>query len=286
MNSITTKHKILKTPMVRIILGLIICFGVFIIGQQLFVKIPGVSTLSSETRNLIKGIFVSILIIGSYLLFYSKYEKRKVTEFATTQIWKRLLAGLIIGTFLQLLTIYIIYLFGDFKIISINKISTIIIPFTVAFTVAIFEEILMRGIIFRITEEKLGSIIALVISGAIFGGLHIFSPHYTFLSVLSICIAGILFGASYIYHRNLWLPIAIHFAWNFTQNGIFGATTSGIEETSSLLTTSIKGKEIITGGLFGPEGSIQALLFLIIATAIIIRLLYKQNKMLKPSWKR
>jgi uncharacterized protein len=153
----------------------------------------------------------------------------------------------------------------------------------VAFTVAIPEEILLRGIVFRITEEKWGSTIALIISGVIFGGLHLINPHVTLVSVLCITVVGVLLGAAYMYYRNLWVPIAIHFAWNFTQNGIFGAITSGNEKTSSLLTTSITGPEILTGGQFGPEGSVQAFLFCLIVAIFIVMLLNKQNKIIKPS---
>ncbi|MCW3110450.1 MAG: family intrarane metalloprotease, partial [Segetibacter sp.] len=273
-----TKHKILNSPLVRIILGLIICLGFVIIGQQIFLKIPGVSLLNTDLRNLIKGIFVSILVIGSYWLFYSKYEDRNITELSTKGMWKKLLAGIISGSGLQTLTILVIYIYGGFKVIAVNPFSTLIIPFTVAFTVAIIEEILLRGIIFRITEEKLGSVIALITSGVIFGALHLLNPHVTLISVLCIISVGVLLAAAYIYYRNLWVPIAIHFAWNFTQNGIFGAITSGNEKTSSLLTTQISGPEILGGGQFGPEGSIQALLFCSIAAIVIIRLLYKQDK--------
>jgi membrane protease YdiL (CAAX protease family) len=91
-------------------------------------------------------------------------------------------------------------------------------------------------------------------------------------------------GAAYIYFRNIWFPIAIHFAWNFMQTGIFGAINSGNEKTSSLLTTKIVGPEIVTGGSFGPEGSIQALILCLIATIVLITLLIKQDKLISPYW--
>lgn len=276
-----TKQKILKSFLVKIILGLIICLIPVIVGQQIFLKIPGVNLLNSDFRNLIKGIFVSILAISSYWLFFSKYENRIITELSTNRFWKKLFAGLLIGSGLQTLTILVIYFNGGFKVIAVNPISILIIPFTVAFTIAILEEILLRGIIFRITEEKWGSTIALIISGVIFGSLHLINPHVTVVSILCIIVVGVLLGAAYMYYRNLWLPIVIHFAWNFTQNGIFGAITSGNEKTSSLLATRITGPEILTGGQFGPEGSIQAVLFCLIVTMVIIRKLYKQNKIVK-----
>jgi uncharacterized protein len=276
------KQKILKSFLVKIILGLIVCLATITIGQQIFLKIPAVSMLTADTRNFVKGIFVSILILSSYWFFYSKYENRIITELSTKGLWKKLLVGILTGSGLQSLTILVIYFCGGLKIIAINPVPTLIIPFTVAFTVAIIEEILLRGIVFRITEEKWGSTIALIISGVIFGGLHLINPHVTIVSFLCITVVGVLLAAAYMYYRNLWVPIAIHFAWNFTQNGIFGAITSGNEKTSTLLTTQINGSELFTGGQFGPEGSIQAVLFCLIAAICVLIQLYKQNKIIKP----
>ena len=278
-----SKQKILQSALVKIFLGLIICLAFVIIGQQIFPKIPGVILLKHNTRNFIKGIFVSSLAIGSYWLFFSKYEHRIITELSVKGLWQNLFAGISIGSGLQVLTILVIYLFGGFTIIAVNPFSALAIPFTVAFTVAILEEILLRGIVFRLTEEKWGSTIALIISGLIFAGLHLVNPHVTVISVLCITAVGVLLGAAYMYYRSLWVPIAIHFGWNFTQNGIFGAITSGNEKTSSLLTTQISGSEILTGGGFGPEGSIQAVLFCTIAAVVFLLQLYKQNKIIKPS---
>ena len=281
MPNSSTIHKIFKSALIRIILGLIIVLASVIIGQQIFLKIPGVSLLNSAVRNFIKGIFVSTLAIGSYWLLYRKYEHRVITELSANGLLKKLFAGISIGSGLQVLTILVIYLFGSVTIIAVNPFSALVIPFTIAFTVAILEEILLRGIVFRIAEEKWGSIIALIISGVIFAGLHLVNPHVTVISILCITTVGVLLGAAYMYYRSLWVPIAIHFAWNFTQNGILGAITSGNEKTSSLLTTQITGPEILTGGQFGPEGSIQAVLFCLIVAVIIIRQLYNQDKLVR-----
>lgn len=154
------------------------------------------------------------------------------------------------------------------------------------FTVAIIEEILVRGIIFRILEEKLGSYISLTISSVLFGVFHLANPNGTLISVICIITAGFLFGAAFIYSRSLWLPIAIHFAWNFTQSGIFGGITSGNEKTNNLLESKIQGPEYITGGEFGPEGSIQAIIFCVIGTILFLILIHKENKIIKPYWKK
>lgn len=90
--------------------------------------------------------------------------------------------------------------------------------------------------------------------------------------------AGLLLGAAYIYSGNLWFPIAIHFAWNFTQSTIFGANVSGNKISKTLITSKIQGAEWFTGGQFGPEGSIQATLFCFIATIILLVLSHREGK--------
>lgn len=283
---LTTKQKIFNFPLTKIILALIVTMAFVIIGQQIIGKLLGLTALDRNYRNLIKGTFVSILAITGYILFFKYYEKRKVTELAADNLAKNLSIGILIGVVLQSLTVLVIYLTGGFNVVSVNPVS-FIIPLTVAFTAAILEEILIRGILFRVLEEKLGSYIALFISAIIFGALHLTNPGATLISALCVAIeAGILLGAAFIYSRNLWFPIAIHFAWNFMQSGIFGAITSGNEKSESLLVTKIEGSVWITGGEFGPEGSFQAIVFCSIASVILLYLCHKENKIILPYWKK
>jgi len=287
IQTLTTKQKIFNFPLVKIILALIVTMALVIIGQQIIGKLLGLTSLDRNYRNLIKGILVSVLALTGYILFFKYYEKRKVTELATNGLAKNLIIGILIGVVLQSLTILVIYVTGSFNIVAVNPLSFIIIPLTVAFTAAILEEILIRGILFRVLEEKLGSYIALFISAIIFGALHLSNPRATLVSALCVSIeAGILLGAAFMYSRNLWFPIAIHFAWNFMQSGIFGAITSGNEKAESLLVTKIEGSVWITGGEFGPEGSFQAIIFCSIASVILVFLCHRENKIVKPYWQK
>jgi uncharacterized protein len=283
---VSTKHKILNFPLTKIILGLLLCFAVFVIAQQLVGKILDVTTIDKNFRNLIKGIIASLFVILAYKYLYGRYENREIGELSGKGLLRNTLLGIIVGTTLQCLTIAVIYFSGNFQVISVNPVSSIITPFAIAFSVAIFEETLLRGIVFRIVEEKLGSYISLLISAIIFAGVHAVNPDSSLISTLCIGLVGFMFGASYIYSRSLWLPIAIHFSWNFMQSGILGAITSGNEKTSSLLNTRISGSELITGGAFGPEGTIQATILWLLVAIILMIVIIKQNKLIKPFWKR
>jgi len=280
-------QKILYSPLTKIVIGIIVCAGVVVVGQILIQQLLNLIVINKDTKNLIEGICVAILAVISYSVLYKIYEKRKITEFSAKNIGKNLLIGVVLGAVLQSLTILVIYLKGGYTVISINPIVFVIPSLTMAFTSSIFEETLFRGILFRIIEEKLGSYIALFISALIFGALHLFNPNSSLIVGIGLAIqAGLLLAVSYIYSRNLWFPIAIHFAWNFTQGGIFGANVSGGGLSKTLITSKIEGAEIFTGGAFGPEGSIQATLFCLTATIILLILCHKKGKIVKPYWNK
>ena len=287
MNPKSIIQKILHFSLTKIIIGIIVVVGVVSIGQIGIGKLLDYTTIDKEIGNLISGIIVAILAIFSYTLLFGFYEKRNIQELASKGIIKNLILGISIGAILQSLTILIIYFKGGFSIISVNPILFVLPAFIMAFTSAIFEEILLRGIIFRIIEEKLGSYLALFISALIFGAMHLANPNSSVIAALGLAIqAGLLLAIAYIYSRNLWFPIAIHFGWNFTQSGIFGAIVSGNSIEKSLLTTKIQGAEWFTGGQFGPEGSVQATLFCLTATTVLLILSITQKKMINPYWKK
>jgi len=276
--------RIIYFPLTRIIIGLAACLAAVKIGQTAFDKLLDHISISHECKTLLSVLIVAIIVLSVYINLYRYYEKRKISEFSTGKLVKYLSTGILLGFVLQSLTIVVIYLNKGLLIISVNSMAYLIPSLTMV-TAAIFEEVLFRGIIFRITEEKLGSYIALAISAIIFGAIHLVNPNSTLVSGLAVAIeAGLLLGAAYIYTRNLWFPIAIHFAWNFTQSGIYGASTSGHAITKSLLTTKIGGSPMISGGQFGPEGSVQALIFCLTATIILLVLSHGQNKIIVPSW--
>lgn len=287
MESKTIGQKILYFPLTKILIGILVCIGTLVILKTGIGKLLGLLPLEKTIIDLVTNTSTIFVVLYSYILLYRYYEKRSITELSSNNLAKNLSLGIALGVGLQSLTIFVIYLYGGFKILSVNSVIPLI-PSLVGFTaVAVFEEILFRGIIFRITEEKLGSYLAMIISGLLFGFAHLSNPNSSFTSALSIAIeAGLLFGAAYIYTRNLWFPIALHFAWNFTQSNIYGAATSGSIIGKSLFTTTIEGPEILTGGAFGPEASLQVIVFCVITTVILMRLNHKQHKVIKPYWSK
>ncbi|WP_224999988.1 CPBP family intramembrane glutamic endopeptidase [Cesiribacter sp. SM1] len=287
MSKISLGQKALHFPLTKIIIGLIVCLAIIRIGQPLVEKFLELTSISNDWAKLVRGVVVAILAIVSYSYLFKRYEKREITEFSKNNLLRNITIGIALGVVLQALTILVIYLKGGYSIISVNPVLFIVPPLAMAFTSAIVEEILLRGIVFRITEEKLGSYVALVISAVLFGAMHYANPNSSLTAAIGLAIqAGLLLAAAYIYTRNLWFPIALHFAWNFTQSAIFGANVSGNTLSKTLITSKIEGAVWFTGGEFGPEGSIQATVFCLVPTIILLVLSHKEGKIIEPYWKK
>jgi membrane protease YdiL (CAAX protease family) len=286
MSPKTALQKFLHFPLTKIIFGIVVCLGIAALGQMLSQRLLTFTALSPDYKNLAAAVIGAVLLIAAYCGLFGFYEKRRISEFYGPGIARNILVGTLLGALLQSLTILVMYLSGAYSVLTVNTAAFLIPPLVMAFSSAIFEEILLRGIVFRIMEEKLGSYLALAISALIFGALHLANPNSSVAAALGLAIqAGLLLGAAYMYSRSLWLPIAIHFAWNFTQSAVFGAAVSGNKVSKTWITSSIEGPEWLTGGGFGPEGSIQATLFCSVATVVFLVLCYKQKKIIHPYWK-
>ena len=142
----------------------------------------------------------------------------------------------------------------------------------------------MRGVVFRILQQSLGSWLALALSAAIFGALHLLNAGTTLLNAGAVMLeAGMLLAAAYMLTRRLWLCMGIHFAWNFTQGGIFSAAVSG-GATQGLLQAKLVGAEWLTGGAFGVEASAVALVVCTSTAVLLLIAARRKGNVLPPRW--
>lgn len=228
------------------------------------------------------GIGVTII---AYRLFVRWIEKRRAQELSASEAAPQLSAGIVLGTAMFGVTAFILWLLGCLKIDGMNP-WRVLIPAAVGAAVAgVIEEILFRGIIFRITEKSLGTWIALAISSLIFGAIHLINPNAAWFAGLAIVLeAGIFLAAAYVWSRSLWFVIGAHFAWNFVEGGVFGVAVSG-NQRDGLLRASMAGPAFLSGGAFGAEASVIAIA-VCLSTAIVLLILAKRKgRFIKPFWK-
>jgi membrane protease YdiL (CAAX protease family) len=131
------------------------------------------------------------------------------------------------------------------------------------------EELIFRGYAFQRLVEAVGAVGAIGLCSALFGAVHLGNPHHTWISTLNTALVGIPLSVAYLRTRLLWLPIGMHFAWNFVQSFCLGLPVSGIQVPYSLLRAEVSGGRLLTGGSYGPEASVLATAVVVLATGYL-----------------
>ena len=287
MKSQTALSKFLSFFLTKIIIGVSSIVGVVALVEWSGRSLLARTQLPEISGDIILAVAESALALLTYIFLFRVYEKRKISELSTNALWKNAVIGYVTGFGLQSVFILIIYLMGNYSVTRINQVSSLLPTFAAALTAGFVGEIVIRGIFFRLTEEKLGTVLTLIICGLFFAIMHMNAKGASVLSVISTVVeAGLLLSSGYIFSRSLWLPIFLHFAWDFAEPGVFGAINPGITIDQSLLTSKIDGPLILTGGQLGPQNSIQAFLLCAIASLIFLWMAKQKNDFIKPFWKR
>jgi len=132
------------------------------------------------------------------------------------------------------------------------------------------EEILFRGYPLQILMAAAGPFAAIVPLGVLFALMHAGNPHVLWLGIANTAGFGILFGYAFYRSRDLWLPIGLHFGWNFTLP-LFGVNVSG-------LTIGVTGHQLVwtagvwwSGGDYGPEASVLTSVVLVLLFAAVYK---------------
>ena len=207
-------------------------------------------------------VVASAIVLILYAVFVRLLEKRWPTDLKLRKLIPHTLLGLFVGFVFMVLVVSCITASGHARV-SLSDFSgkaqfSAIMTFL---AVAVGEEIMSRGVIFRLIDERWNTWAALIVSALFFGFGHIGNDNATWWSSLAISIeAGLLLAAAYKWSGTLWVPIGIHWAWNYVQGNVFGLAVSGTDAGNSILTTTVNGPDIITGGAFGPEASIIAVI--------------------------
>ena len=118
---------------------------------------------------------------------------------------------------------------------------------------------------------------ALPVAGValLFGIVHVGNPGHTWIATLNTALAAVWLSVAFFRSGALWLPVGLHFGWNWTQGLLLGMPVSGAgsEEQSlafsSPLRVVFEGSDWIAGGTYGVEGSIGCSVALLAATVLM-----------------
>ncbi|CUS88931.1 hypothetical protein JGI3_00839 [Candidatus Kryptobacter tengchongensis] len=232
--------------------------------------------LNLTSNLLIDELIVLVSAIISTFVMMNFFEKKNLFDIGLTYTSKsphEILFGLILGFLMITIVVLPNAIFGYYKYnFTLNQIYPHFFEAVLFFVlVALAEEILFRGYPFQRLIDGTSPIIATLLFSLIFSLAHLQNPNMNFLALFNIFLAGVWLSASYIKTRSLWLPISLHFSWNFFQGYLYSLPVSGTILVEPAFDVEISAENIISGGNFGPEGSLITSLVLIIATIFILR---------------
>lgn len=252
-----------RYPLVLMVLGIIaVAVGIAIAGA-LGRLLPDAANTSPAI--LLPAIFAAVGAAAAYWLFVRYAEGVPVKDFALAGSVRELALGMAVGAGAFTAVVGVAWALGLYRITGYNSWQTVWGMLAIAIVSSVTEEILFRGVLFRYVEAAAGSAMALFISSALFGLAHIMNPNSSWIAAFAIAIeAGIMLGAIYMLTRRLWAAIGLHAAWNFTQGWVWGVPISGTNDPGYAI-GRLEGPELLTGGGFGLEASVIAM---IIATAV------------------
>jgi membrane protease YdiL (CAAX protease family) len=247
------------------------------------------TSISTNARDLIRdlglpaNIFISFFGFAAMLLtawlfrhFVDRQSFRSL-GLTTTGYGKDFVSGLIIGTVSVSSGFLILLLSGNLTVDLIQADWLLLPGYLLLFIIgSLNEEIMIRGYILSNLCSSMNIYLALLVSSLLFALLHLGNANITLLSFINILLAGLLLGIYFIHRRNLWLPIGLHFSWNFFQGPVLGFEVSGVD-MNGVIQQKMEGYDWLTGGPFGLEGSLIAT-FLMILAIITLHFKYVNQK--------
>lgn len=257
----------------------------------------GISNILSDTYSLslivLLSVLISTLVVGKWV------DRRNINDFGlmpSKAWWKDFFFGLILGAVLLGMIFIVGWISGSvtvngyFQGTSQNGsfLTQFLKVVMFYFFVGIYEEVMLRGYILinlaeglkiKNLDKKWSLILALLLSSLIFGLLHIVNPNASWISTLSISLAGIFLGLGMVLTGRLGLPIGLHITWNLFQGNVFGFPVSGTSFGVRLIATDLTGPDWLTGGAFGPEAGVLGLMAMLLGILLILLWVNRKGKL-------
>ncbi|MGO4920477.1 CPBP family intramembrane glutamic endopeptidase [Maribacter spongiicola] len=262
-----------------IIIPYFLIVGLFQVAGALLADVP-MGDIDYQETTIQYVITTAFSFLGTFLLiwlFMKFVDKEKFIEVGL-QIKNRkkdIAIGILFGLIIMTIAYFGLAASKEIVFSKLNFNFQELFLTTVLFTlVAILEEVLFRGYIQKNLMLSFNKYVALIVASAIFALMHGANPNISLFSLLGLFLAGMALGATYMYTKNLWYPIAFHFSWNLFQS-LLGFNVSG-QDIYSIIEFTVPENNKINGGQFGFEGSIFSLVTELILVFLIIY--YYQKK--------
>lgn len=277
--------RIWNFPLVAMLVALVLCvivIGVINIGAGILSGALGV-----DVPEPVQVVAVVAALIAVQKLVLRRLGERRHDDLPFAEALRGLVLGTLGAAALFSVIVGIAALLGAYRIVGWGGLSNwVFLLFAAGISAGFVEELIFRGILFRWIEEFGGSWTALAITSALFGLVHIGNANATWWSSLTIAlVAGTMLGGAYMLTRNLWLAVGIHFGWNVTQGLVWDVPVSG-NDVDGVVDARLVGDPLISGGAFGLEASVIALVVAGAAGVWLVKRAVDAGELMAPWWVR
>jgi len=275
--------KVFHHPLLRFIIILLFFVPIFLVNSlvvfQLIIDQP--EPLASYI-DIIRMLISIPLFILSYRFYCQIIEKRDAVEIGLKGSLKEWLIGSLVATMLILLFVSLIELIGDFIIVDWRSNLKMVNNFFMFGIGALFQDVILLCVIYRLIEEYAGSWIAIIISLTLFAAVHLLNENENLLSAFMLILSSVIMLAPFILTRKIWFTWGFHTGWNFLQAGVFGMPNSGIKFDGWII-SEVQGPEWLTGGEVGLEASYLSVGIEFVIGLLILMAAIKSGKIIgKP----
>lgn len=273
----------------RVIIALVAIVGSIVLVR--WVVVPGLQStlhLGEATASVIRRVGILAVAVAAYWGYVRVVEKRAVTEIRFAPV--AIPVGLASGAALISITTLVLFAAGIYEVVSVRGVSNDLAGMAfVILTAATLEEIVFRGVLFRIAEGALGTLPALCLMSFVFAVVHLPNVEGSGATtavtmVVSVTLIGAFWTMIFVHTRNLWVAAVNHAAWNFAIL-LTGLPLSGKENWGSAapFQSRYHGPEWLSGGMFGPESSVITIGIVVISLGALLYWARRANRFLPPA---
>lgn len=248
--------------------------GVVIIKKYIFEPIIK-RVVDEKYYKTIQGLFTFTFQMILYFVI-----RKYAFHFSFLSEWAGLylLIGIAVGSVMILLSMVIlnalkVYEYKQNIEFSDNAISNLAKTAVFFMVLALFEEIMIRGILYTGFRSVMGFFATIIVTTLIFVIPHLKNKGINIFSVTSLILAGVILNLLREYSGDIWMPFGFHFAWNFFQ-GIIGYNVSGDNEMIAIYKVTAGGKCYLDGGRFGIEASVITIGIIMTGILLLIVFMY------------
>lgn len=289
----TTEHampeplwkRIWRFPLVAMLVALVLSVAVMAVVNIAAGLLSG--ALGVDVPEPVQVVVVVAALIALQKLVLRRLGERRHDDLPFADAPRGLALGVFGAAALFSVIVGVAALLGAYRIVGWGGLSNwLFLLFAAGVSAGFVEEFVFRGILFRWIEEFGGSWAALFVTSALFGLVHIGNANATWWSSLTIAlVAGTLLGGAYMLTRSLWLAVGIHFGWNVTQGLVWDVPVSG-NDVDGLVDARLVGDPLISGGAFGLEASVIALVVAGGAGVWMVWRAARAGEVMAPWWVR